>query len=720
MLIVRCSVSGAYIRLREGSRSLAERRRCTKAELMAGGRFCNLPGPEVDVRFILRNILREINLPMVTTFQKNALFTGLLALMSLVFATANGQTEEWLIKGRDRYGIALKTGKPDDFRSALEAYELALLKDPENVEAFYLKGMCHYALQEYAAAGKALEQVLEINPEPAAEVYFYVAESNFFQARYAEAVPAYEAFLDVPRAGIQLRGTARTRLRKAEWAAQHLADSIEFRPRNLGPNINGPGEDYNAFLTADDSLLLFNSHRAGNIGGHKPRVFHEYGSDFYMGVRTGPAADAWQEAVHLGKPLNSLTHEKEFWWSGDGQRLLFGRHPLYVIMGEKDCDIYESQFDGARGWAEPRKIGGGADSPQCDSWPSLSADGRSLYFVSNRPGGQGGYDIWLTQWDGRQWGEATNLGPTINTPGDEFDVFIHPDDQTLYFTSNYHPGFGGYDIFRARRRPGGSWQRPENLGYPLNTPFDEFDFFVNASGTTGYINSNRRGGEGQQDLYAFALDERIRPLPIRIVKGKVVDLQNGAPLPARVAITDLATGDTLQSVTTRPSSGEFLLTLPPGGELGYALRVEGGDGYLFYSLHFDQDTLSNRTDLRIELPPLEPGAKIVLNNVFFDVDQAELKPASKLELKAVAEVLKQHPTMQVELAGHTDSDASEAHNRDLSQRRARAVKAFLVEQGIAAERLTAKGYGESEPLVPNTSAANKARNRRTELHILKL
>jgi outer membrane protein OmpA-like peptidoglycan-associated protein len=600
------------------------------------------------------------------------------------------------------------------YAQAQQAYEALVAADSTAFPAWLGLGMCLKQLGRHDASLQPFARAFALDSTRTPALYLYLGDAYMFSLDYARAAQAYSQFLKFGAEFRDQKAHARQNLRKAQWARAALADSIAFRPQALGAAVNGPGEDYNAFLTADDSLLYFNSHRAGNTGGGPlPGVYHGFGSDFYSCTRQD---SGWSQAQNLGQPLNSALHEKEFHLSPDGRTLLFGRHPLRPGQQGYDCGIWTSTR-GPQGWEAPTKLEGDVSSPYCDSWPALTADGSTLYFVSDRPGGFGGYDIWRThRLPGGSWGPAENLGPTLNSPGDEFDVFLHPDDSTLYFSSDYHPGFGGFDIFLSRKLPSGKWDTPQNLGYPLNTPWDEFDFFVNASGTTGYMNSDRWGGQGLQDLYAFTLDARIRPRPTYWLKGQVTDDRSNARVPeATLLLLSLAGQDTTRVLHVGThTGGHFLTALPRGG--GYALLVVAQD-YLPHSGHYAA-TQQTSGWLPIALTPLVPDATFSLRNIFFDTDRATLRPQSTAELQVLLHWLRLHPAVRLEVQGHTDSQGTPAHNDTLSLQRATTVRDYLLAHGVAPQRLTAVGMGQRQPLAPNDTADGRQLNRSVRFRVL--
>jgi len=370
-----------------------------------------------------------------------------------------------------------------------------------------------------------------------------------------------------------------------------------------------------------------------------------------------------------------------------------------------------------QGWSKPVNAGGKVNSDQWDSQPCLSPDKKDLYFASRRFGGYGGSDIYVShmQTDGK-WGEPENLGPGINTTEDEQCPFIHADNQTLYFTSSFWPGYGDDDIFYVRKEADGKWSKPVNLGFPINTISQEGTLFVAADGKTAYYASDKNDSRGGTDIYTFELREDVRPLRTLWVKGQVFDKKTSKGLPSTVELIDLTSKQVVSRILTN-EDGNYLVTLPVGKD--YAFNVNR-KGYLFYSDNF---LLSNNApdssyEKNIGLQPLEINATVVLNNVFFDVRRFDLKPESQVELGKIIQLLKDNPTLKIQISGHTDNVGKPADNLALSNSRAKAVVNYLVANGIAAQRLTAKGFGETQPVADNKTEAGRARNRRTEMKVI--
>jgi outer membrane protein OmpA-like peptidoglycan-associated protein/tetratricopeptide (TPR) repeat protein len=484
-----------------------------------------------------------------------------------------------------------------------------------------------------------------------------------------------------------------------DYAKKNRNRDYVFAPHNMGSAINSAESEYLPSLTIDGKELFF-TRRLGALN-----------EDFFYSQKD--TAD-WKKAKPIEGEVNTELNEGAQNISQDGELLIFTGCNRKDGFGS--CDLYMS-FITDKGWSEPVNLGGRINSDQWESQPCLSADKQSLYFASRRRGGFGGSDIYVSRMQSNgKWGEPENLGPVINSGTDEQSPFIHADNQTFYFTSNYWPGYGETDLFISRRGPGGDWSVPVNLGYPINTISYEGSLFIAADGKTAYYASDKSDSRGGMDIYSFELREDIRPSKTLWVKGQVFDKNTTKGLPSTVELIDLATKEPVSKIQT-DEDGKYLVTLPVGKD--YAFNVNR-KGYLFYSDNFllSQNPPDSSYEKNIPLQPLEINAMIVLNNVFFDVNKYELKPSSQVELDKIVQLLKDNPTVKIEISGHTDNVGKPADNLLLSNNRAKATINYLASRGIAVQRLVAKGYGETKPTADNKTEEGRGKNRRTEMKVI--
>jgi len=592
-------------------------------------------------------------------------------------------------------------------------FRKAIAEDEKFVEAYLLLGDVLADKKETAEAIVYYKKSIQLNPSLFPKIHFVVANLEKRQGNFAEAVKYYNSYLHYARDKDTLRnGEVRNLLYRSQVADSILNAPVIFRAENLGENVNTAAAEYQPSLTADESILVFTRLVPADKSSC-PLLMDKWSEDFFMSQNLG---EKWSMARNLGPPLNTACNEGAQALSPDGRYMFFTACNRKDGMGR--CDIYWSKRVGET-WSEPKNLGAPVNTAHWESQPTFSSDGKTLYFISNAPGGHGKSDIYYSELQSDYiWSKPLNLGPNINTPGDENSPFIHPDNQTLYFASDYHSGLGGQDLFVAFRQPDGTWGKPRNLGHPINTTGDERSLIVSASGHKAYYSSDKGEGFGDFDIFCFELPALFRPLSVTFMKGKVIDKKNGHPLEAQFELTDLSSGKTIVSATSDPLTGNFLVCLPTNRS--YALTVTAKK-YLLYSEHFELSGYSTSASPFIKnvlMSPIETNERIVLKNVFFDFNKSELRPESKVELDKLVNILNQNKNLKVEIGGHTDNIGGKEYNLKLSQNRAEAVVQYLNSQGIDKSRLVAKGYGDTLPLADNNTELGRAENRRTELKII--
>ncbi len=484
-----------------------------------------------------------------------------------------------------------------------------------------------------------------------------------------------------------------------EYAKNNTIKNYVFAPQNVGPNVNTTESEYFPSLTIDAKELIFTRRLKG------------VNEDFYYSKSNG---GQWDPAKPIEGDINTPMSEAAQNISSDGQWLVFTANNRENSYGNYDLFI---SYLTPQGWSEAINLGGRLNSDQWDAQPCLSPDKKDLYFASRRLGGIGGKDIYVSHLQANgKWSDPENMGPGINTAGDDECPFIHADNQTLYFVSNGLPGYGGNDLFVSRKNNSGQWEKPMNLGYPVNTINDEGTLFIAADGKTAYYASDRNDSKGGHDIYSFELRQDIRPNKTLWVKGKVFDKKTTNGLPCSVELIDLSTRQTITKVQT-DETGNYFLTLPVGKD--YAFNVNR-KGYLFFSDNFlmtghSPDSIYEKN---IALQPIETNASVVLKNIFYDINKFELKPESQVELDKLIQMLTENPTLKIEISGYTDNVGKPADNLTLSNNRAKAVVNYLVSKNILPQRLTFKGYGETKPLADNKTEDGRALNRRTEMKVV--
>ncbi|MCX6279204.1 MAG: OmpA family protein [Bacteroidetes bacterium] len=619
-------------------------------------------------------------------------------------STGNKRAEKFFYSAYDFY-------QAKNFERALNEVKKAIDQDPGFTEAFILQGDIFADDQQKEKAIDSYHSAFQTGNPVFPGLYYIIAGAELSIGRYADARLNFKRFLESDQMPEQKRRNAERGLKISEFGEKCVANPVPFLPFNLGDSVNTEFDEYINGVTADEERLYFT--RWDLIGSGSSNQNRNFNEEFYQCLKKD---SLWLKALNLGSPINSEGNEGALSISPDGNYLFFAACNREDGFGS--CDIYRSMRNG-NGWSEPVNLGETVNSPQWDSQPSFSSDGKTLYFASKRPGGKGSSDIWKTvlQPNGG-WSVPVNLGDSVNTPAEEMAPFIHPDDQTLYFSSKGHLGLGGYDLFVTRKKPDGKWQKPVNLGYPINTYADEITLVVNAKGNLAYISSDKLGGKGRQDIYQFQLYHDARPLLTNYFKGIVFDETTEARLEARFELIDLTTSKIVAESRSDRLTGEFLLALPT--ERNYALNVSL-NGYLFYSDNFMMSGTNTQAKPFIKDIPLKPimvGEAVVLKNIFFDTDKFILKDESLAELNKLLGLLIQNPNLKIEISGHTDNVGSAEHNLELSRNRAKAVYEFLIENKVGNSRLSFAGYGFQKPIDENMTEAGRANNRRTEFKVI--
>lgn len=595
---------------------------------------------------------------------------------------------------------------------AINFFEQALAADPKFIEVNIMLAEWYLDTKNAEGAMQYYYEAVAIDAAFFPEAWLQLGELELKAGNNAKAKENYNNFLRYDRKKkADSQAKAKHGIACADFRMKAMANPVPFNPENMGASINSKDDEYLPTLTADNNTLVFTRRFP-----RKPTTAQGINEeeDFYVSLRDEKGN--WSKSTRMPEPVNSNDNEGAQCISQDGRVMFF------TACGRQDgvgrCDLYMCTRKGDQ-WSKPRNVGQPVNSGAWESQPTFSIDGRTLYFVSDRKGGYGGMDIWKTTFGKSGWSEPENLGPNINTPGNEMSPFIHYDDKTLYFSSDGHPGMGGMDLFCVRRQEDGSWGKPENLGYPINTLSDETNLIVSADARTAYYSSDRKGGYGKQDIYTFELPVPVRPERSLCLSGTVYDQASKQKLSATVSVLSLATGEIISTTTSDPATGHYVISMPAAQD--YAIHVSA-KGYLFHSQSHealaDQGDVLETVVTDIPLSRIEKGQCIALRNVFFETGKSDILDPSKVELDKVVEILKANPSIKIELGGHTDNVGKPADNQLLSERRAQSVMEYLKSQGIASDRLTYKGYGESKPITTNDTEEGRQQNRRTELKIL--
>ena len=623
------------------------------------------------------------------------------------------------------------------YRNALPYYLKAQAFNPNNDILNYRLGVCYTHSFEKAKCLSHLEKAYQLNPNIDKKVRFYLGYGYQLNLQWDKAIAEYEAYKRTVSAkdDAELKLVSK-RIYECQSGKELMKNPIRAFIDNIGNTINSPYNDYTPVISADESIMMFTSRRPGTTGNGVDEGLNEPFEDIYVSFKKGKS---WTTAVNLGEPVNTNEHDAVVSLSPDGQKLI-------SFNGKKNGgDMFISDLKGNK-WSEPENMGKAINSKGHEPSATFSFDGKIIYFVSDREGGFGGHDIYMSKVNAKgKWESAVNVGPILNTEYDEDAVFMLPDGKTMYFSSRGHNSMGGYDIFKTTLE-NGVWTKPENIGYPINTPDNDVFFQLAANGVHAYYSTANNGGYGGQDIYRITLlgpekqpimlneDNLLASVTapvsdfkadkiavegpkITVLKGIVRDDKTKEPLEASIELIDNTLNEIIATFKSNSTTGKFLVSLPSGKNYGIAVKK---DGYLFHSENFDIPATANYAEVEktVDLKKVEIGQTIVLRNIFFDFNKSTIRPESANELDRLIKLLTDNPSLKIELGSHTDSKGSDEYNQKLSQSRSQSVVTYLIGKGIAADRLVAKGYGETAPMATNDTEDGRQQNRRTEFKIL--
>lgn len=595
--------------------------------------------------------------------------------------------------------VDLRTGLPN-YAGGIPWFNKAIEKDPNFTYAYMIKADFAMKIGQNAEAIEAYRKVIEINPNITSTGYIYydLAVLEWANAEYAAALKNAKTFKSYRNANPEMLADADWIILNCEFAVKAIKNPVPFNPINVGAGVNTEDPEYFPTLTVDQSQLLFTRRVTDPGNGYQQE-------DFFISTDLD---GYWGTGDPMPGNINTFNNEGAPTFAPDGRTLIFVgcADPRYGYgegrRGYGSCDLFVTEKVGNK-WLDPINLPGAVNSANWETQPSLSSDGKTLYFIRGTVGNSGGRnkrngDIYVSkkQEDGF-WGVPVKMPDNINTSASESSVHIHPDGRTLYFSSNGHVGMGGYDLYMTTLQPDGSWSDPKNLGYPINTSDNENSLLVYSNGELAIFGSDREGGLGDLDLYTFEMPLTIRPTRTIYMTGTVFDNVTDKKLEAEFSLVDLETGiEVIRSYSDR-LNGAFLVTLPINKN--YALNVIK-DGYHPYSVNFNLTVPENSTEPYHKDVPLEPiysKEPIRLDNVFFDLSSYDLRKESFIELDKLADFLTKNPKVSIELQGHTDARGDDDENMVLSANRAKSVRDYLISKGISQDRLTSKGFGETQP-----------------------
>jgi outer membrane protein OmpA-like peptidoglycan-associated protein/tetratricopeptide (TPR) repeat protein len=610
-------------------------------------------------------------------------------------------------KTQQQFERALQFYKMQDYENSIAEIEKILKKTPDYVDAILLQADVYNEMKATGLEIEALENALFYSQR--ALIFYRLGKANFSAGIYERALFNFEKYLQEKGIPDARKTEVEQFILSCRFAIDAIKNPVEFNPERLSENINTANDEYWPSVSLDGGRLVFT--RLIKTVGQLPQ------EDFFI-AESG--SEGWGKAMPVND-INTPENEGAQALSADGRLLFFTA--CNRPGGHGSCDIYYSFFNG-KNWSAPKNAGNVINSSNWDAQPTISSDNRFLYFSSNRDGGKGKKDIWraeivaISENGTIKWNQPVNAGNVINTKGDEISPFIHPNNKSFYFASDFHPGMGGMDLFLSQIQSDESFSQPKNLGFPINTQNDEQGLNISFDGKTAFYASERNPGFGL-DIYSFELPESIRPEPVSYVKAKITDAESGEVIKAVVDLINLSADTTNRRTETADENGEILLCLPLNSN--YAFNVSA-NGYLFYSQAFqfkEVKTIKAPENIEIGLNRIEIGAEMNLYNIYFETDSFRILPDSEPELEKLVLFLRNNPQLEVEIQGHTDNTGRTEHNLSLSELRAKSVVEYLEINKIERSRLQFRGFGETRPVATNETAEGKMLNRRTTVKIEK-
>lgn len=621
-----------------------------------------------------------------------------------------------------------------NFKKALQRYERAQKLNPQNGLNNYRIGVCHiYSSSPYKAA-PFIQKALELDPSCDPFLHYYQGYVLQLAQDFDGALSAYKTFEDNYKKSDNFSKFVGMRRKECQNAKKAVSAPERAWVDNM-KELNSAHDEIAPSITTDGSQIIFSSNRPNST---TPNEVNEYDHDIFTAFFND---GVWQKPNPINGSVNTNKDDIVNNLSYDGTRMLLHKD------NDGQLDIYESVLNGAQwGSAEilPRQI----STPQVnETYASYNHDGYNIFFARDSETRSNGYDIMYSGMRSKiekNFGAATMVSE-VNTKFNDGPIYLAIDGKKMYMASEGHESLGGYDIFVSYRDQG-TWTKPRNLGYPINTPYDDLFFAATANGKYAYVASNRSGGEGGFDIYkvtfwgpakepivdmedyllaslAMPIKDpqiektvNVNKVSLTVFKGITIDALTRKAVEAEIEIIDNSNGKIIERFTTNSATGKFLLSLTAGKNYGIAVKA---DGYLFHSENFDIPDGSdyNLVDKTIELKNIAVGSKIALRNIFFDVGKAILRSESNSELERLVKLMNDVPKLKIEISGHTDNTGSATLNDKLSQERAEAVVNYLKSKGIKADRMTAQGYGSSKPIASNNTSEGRQENRRTEFEI---
>lgn len=610
------------------------------------------------------------------------------------------------------------------YEKAIDAYKIAKYSEtikllhevisiePAFTDAYFVMGLIYIkdSRMNLKAATENFLKVIEICPNYDIYAYYHLGRICFGAEEWEKTEKYLKEFLkDVEKIkSDDDYNKADEMYKTAQTYMKLIKNPVPFNPTKVA-GISSQADEYLPIISPDGEMALYTRRDElvqSKLSWQTEKVFKER---FTFSILNNGSFD---NGNPMPIPFNQKDNEGGATITIDNKFLVYTICD-YVNSGSYlNCDLCYSRLEEGY-WTDIENLGKKVN--QSDTWesqPSINSEGNCIYFVSDRKGGYGGYDIYVTKKDDKgEWGSPENLGPTINTKGNEKTPFIHTDSQTLYYASDGLPGLGGYDIFFSKIKENNKWSKPINIGYPINSKDDDAGLFVSTDGRFGYFASNKLNGKGGWDLYSFPLYEEAKPEKILFVKGELKDENTRAPVQGKIEMTNVITRKIIE-IPVDTLTGKYVAVLPFINDYVMTIKKQG---YAYESKYIAKaDTVFDKPAIvNIEVKPVEVGQTYKLNDIYFKFNAYDLTLESMTVIDGFVEFLNENKDIKIEIQGHTDDIGDGNFNQKLSENRAESVYDYIILKGIQSSRLLFKGYGESKPITSNQTEEGRAKNRRT-------
>lgn len=631
-----------------------------------------------------------------------------LLFLSFTAFAQNDCTQEVNSKAKRLFKKAQESAANWHYGKAYANLNKALELKSDYGNAYFLYGQLKMEQQDFKSAQQYFKKGIAICPMYSPEVYWLIGSMAYEGKNYKEAAKYYDSYLRFLSVPEDKKVLAQERWETALFLDKMYAMPVPYDPQPV-PGVSTPDDEYLPILSPDNDIAFFTRRRVKQeVGMLRPESVEEF-----------VIASVNKEVFNLGEimPYPFNLHDNE-----GGASLTIDNNQLYITICEPDkgynnCDIYHTARVDSFWTPLKRLLFPVNKSDTWESQPTISSDGKTLLFTSIRPGGKGGADIYsVSKQANGGWGNLQSL--TVNTEGNEKSPFLHPDNQTLYFSSDGHRGLGGMDIFYVKKDTAGNWGEPQNIGYPINSDADDLGFFVSTNGKTAYFASNKLDGIGGWDLYHFPLYKEARPERVLFLKGDVLDEFGDPLLASSVEIKSMKTNE-VHSVEVDVETGRYVAAITLAQDEDVMVTVKD-DFYAFNSQYVsaEDEGFERPKQLNFDMKEMYEGESFRINNIYFETDSFALNKQAMNVLNAFSDFLKNRASVKIAIHGHTDSAGDDVANLMLSTKRAESVHDYLLLQGVSSSRLSYEGFGEGRPLALNDTNEGRAKNRRTEFFIL--